>query len=127
MKKAAAFLLTVFIFLFCIPLFVFSVTADELYSSMLENNPNVKKAGKEVSRALLDVKDAKAGRSPTIDLTVTGSYIANPMKPISINIGDYIDTTLYGVKNDYIRLYKGQESSYYKFSLSVTQPLIQYY
>lgn len=123
MKKAAAFLLTVFIFLFCIPLFVFSITADELYSSMLENNPNVKKAGKEVSRALLDIKDAKAGRSPTIDLTVTGSYIANPMKPISINIGDYIDTTLYGVKNDYIRLYKGQESSYYKFSLSVTQPI----
>ena len=102
---------------------VFSYTADELSSSMLAKNPDIRKAREEVTKADLDVRDAKGGYSPTIDLTVTGSYIANPIDPIRINLGDYIDTTQYGVKNDYITLYKGQESIYYQFSLSMTQPI----
>ena len=102
---------------------VFSYTADELSSSMLARNPDIRKAREEVTKADLDVRDAKGGYSPTIDLTVTGSYIANPIDPIRINLGDYIDTTVYGVKNDYITLYKGQESMYYQFSLSMTQPI----
>ncbi len=102
---------------------VFAYTADELTSSMLAKNPDIMKAREEVTKADLDVRDAKGGYSPTIDLTVTGSYIANPIDPIRINLGDYIDTTAYGVKNDYITLYKGQESMYYQFSLSMTQPI----
>jgi len=102
---------------------VFAYTVDELSSSMLAKNPDIRKAREEVTKADLDVRDAKGGYSPTIDLTVTGSYIANPIDPIRINLGDYIDTTVYGVKNDYITLYKGQESMYYQFSLSMTQPI----
>jgi len=102
---------------------VFAYTADELSSSMLAKNPDIRKAREDVTKADLDVRDAKGGYSPTIDLTVTGSYIANPIDPIRINLGDYIDTTVYGVKNDYITLYKGQESMYYQFSLSMTQPI----
>ena len=102
---------------------VFAYTAEELSSSMLARNPDIRKAREEVTKADLDVRDAKGGYSPTIDLTVTGSYIANPIDPIRINLGDYIDTTVYGVKNDYITLYKGQESMYYQFSLSMTQPI----
>ena len=102
---------------------VFAYTPDELSSSMLVRNPDIRKAREEVTKADLDVRDAKGGYSPTIDLTVTGSYIANPIDPIRINLGDYIDTTVYGVKNDYITLYKGQESMYYQFSLSMTQPI----
>lgn len=102
---------------------VFAYTPDELSSSMLAKNPDIRKAREEVTKADLDVRDAKGGYSPTIDLTVTGSYIANPIDPIRINLGDYIDTTVYGVKNDYITLYKGQESMYYQFSLSMTQPI----
>ena len=102
---------------------VFAYTSDELSSSMLAKNPDIRKAREEVTKADLDVRDAKGGYSPTIDLTVTGSYIANPIDPIRINLGDYIDTTVYGVKNDYITLYKGQESMYYQFSLSMTQPI----
>ena len=100
-----------------------ALTADDLVAAMRTGNPDILKAREEVSKALLDVKDAKAGYSPTIDLTVTGSYIANPIDPIRINLGDYIDTAAYGVKNDYITLYSGQESMYYQFSLSLTQPI----
>ena len=102
---------------------VFSYTAGELQSAMLANNPDVRKAREAVSQADLDVRDAKAGYSPTVDLTVTGSYIANPIDPIRINLGDYIDTSAYGIGNDYITVYDGQENMYYQFSLSVTQPI----
>ena len=100
-----------------------ALTCADLQSALLQNNPDILKARQEVSKALLDVKDAKAGYTPTIDLTITGSYIANPIDPIRINLGDYIDTSAYGVRNDYITLYEGQESMYYQFSLSLTQPV----
>ena len=102
---------------------VFAYTPEELSSSMMANNTDIRKAREEVTKANLDLKDAKAGYSPTIDLTVTGSYIANPIDPIRINLGDYIDTSAYGVRNDYITMYQGQENMYYQFSLSMTQPI----
>ncbi|MBP5757287.1 MAG: TolC family protein, partial [Spirochaetales bacterium] len=64
---------------------VAAYTVDELSSSMLAKNPDILKAREEVTKADLDVRDAKGGYSPTIDLTVTGSYIANPIDPIRIN------------------------------------------
>ena len=102
---------------------IFSVSTKDLSSSMLASNPDIRKAREEVTKAQLDVRDAKGGYSPTIDLTVTGSYIANPIDPIRINLGDYIDTSMYGIRNDYITLYEGQENMYYQFSLSLTQPI----
>ena len=100
-----------------------ALTTTDLTNSMMASNPDILKAREEISKALLDVKDAKAGFTPTIDLTVTGSYIANPIDPIRINLGDYINTSAYGLNNDYITLYNGQENMYYQFSLSLTQPL----
>ena len=102
---------------------IFALTNEELSSAMMSNNPEIRKAREEVSKAQLDVRDAKSGYSPTIDLTVTGSYIANPIDPIRINLGDYIDTSVYGIRNDYITLYEGQENMHYQFSLSLTQPI----
>ena len=106
--------------------FLFSLTAltvGDLETAMLSSNPDILKAREEISKAALDVGDAKAGYTPTIDLTVTGSYIANPIDPIRINLGDYINTTAYGVPNDYITVYNGQESMYYQFQLTLTQPI----
>lgn len=112
-----AFLLLLILF----PLLAY--TNAELYGSMLANNPDIRKAREAVNQASLDIKDAKAGYAPTVDLTVTGSYIANPIDPIRINLGDYINTSAYGLGNDYITVYEGQENMYYQFSLSVTQPI----
>ncbi len=102
---------------------LFAVSAEDLGEAMLQSNPDIRKAHEEVSQAMLDVKDAKAGYAPTIDLTVTGSYIANPIDPIYVNLGDYVNTTAYGVPNDYVQIYKGQESTYYQFQLQLTQPI----
>lgn len=118
MKKASVFL---FLLVSLVP--IFSLTIDDLQSSVLTNNPDIMKAREEVSKASLDVKDAKSGYSPTIDLTITGSYIANPIDPIRVNLGDYINTTAYGIPNDYVTIYNGQESMYYQFQLSLTQPV----
>jgi outer membrane protein TolC len=118
MKKAYVFL---FLLVSLVP--IFSLTIDDLQSSMLGGNPDIMKAREEVSKASLDVKDAKSGYSPTIDLTITGSYIANPIDPIRVNLGDYINTTAYGIPNDYVTIYNGQESMYYQFQLSLTQPV----
>ena len=118
MKRVlTAFLLLLILF----PLLAY--TNAELYGSMLANNPDIRKAREAVNQASLDIKDAKAGYAPTVDLTVTGSYIANPIDPIRINLGDYINTSAYGLGNDYITVYEGQENMYYQFSLSVTQPI----
>lgn len=111
------FLLTLLVF----P--AFAVTQEDLHEALLSNNPDIKKARAEVSKALLDVKDAKAGYTPTIDFTVTGSYIANPIDPIRINLGDYVNSGLLGTNNDYITVFGGQESMYYQFSLQLTQPI----
>lgn len=117
MKKLPLLLLSVLIL---IP--SFALSPADLQEAMLVNNPDIQKAKAEVSKAQLDVKDAKAGYSPTVDLTITGSYIANPIGPININLGDYISTPISGLP-DYIQIYKGQESSYYQFQLSITQPI----
>ena len=101
----------------------FAVTQADLHEALLSNNPDIKKARAEVSKALLDVKDAKAGYTPTIDFTVTGSYIANPIDPIRINLSDYVNSGLLGTNNDYITVFGGQESMYYQFSLQLTQPI----
>ena len=106
--------------------FLFSLSAltvSDLESAMLGANPDILKAAEEITKAALDVRDAKAGYAPTVDLTITGSYIANPIDPIRINLGDYIDTRSYGIPNDYITVYGGQESMYYQFQLSLTQPI----
>ena len=118
MKKTLTVLISVLI------LFpAFALTLGDLESSMLGSNPDIRKAREEVNKAMLDVRDAKAGYTPTIDLTITGSYIANPIDPIRVNLGDYVDTSAYGIGNDYITLYNGQENMYYQFSLSLTQPI----
>ena len=118
MKRAASLLLLAILIA---PLF--SLTVTDLQSAMMGGNPDIMKAREEVSKASLDVKDAKSGYSPTIDLTITGSYIANPIDPIRVNLGDYINTTAYGIPNDYVTIYNGQESMYYQFQLSLTQPV----
>lgn len=101
----------------------FALSTEDLSKAVMTNNPDIMKAREEVSKASLDVKDAKSGYSPTIDLTITGSYIANPIDPIRVNLGDYINTTAYGIPNDYVTIYNGQESMYYQFQLSLTQPV----
>lgn len=112
---------------FLILLLSFSVFADtytvsDLLSLMEENCAEVRKAREEVNKASLDISDARGGYYPSVDLTLSGSYIANPIEAIRINPSDYI--TVPGVStSDYVTLYKGQESTYYQFKVELIQPI----
>ena len=97
-----------------------SYNSSSLALSLKLNNADLIKAQEEITKAKLDVLDAKAGFFPTVDLTVTGTYIANPIDPIRVNIGDYINIPGY---NDYINIYNGMEKTYYMFQLELTQPI----
>ncbi len=115
-------------FVLSVLLLSFSLFASGLYTTgnllalMEENNTEVKKARESVQKAYLDIQDAKGSYCPSVDLTLSGSYIANPMEAIRINPSDYVNMPGV-VSSDYITLYKGQESTYYQFKVELIQPL----
>ena len=91
---------------------------DALTSSLKLNNTKLQAAYQDVVQAKLDTKDAKANYHPNIDLTVSGSYIINPIGPITVNASEL------GLPyNQYITLYKGMENTLYQTSLSLQQPI----
>lgn len=102
-------------------------TLELMKVQMLKDNTELRKLREEVTQSLLDVKDARAGYSPTIDLQVSGTYMFNPpVGPITISSDDL--TNAMGLPANpaggYITLYDGMENTLYQFSLSLTQPLI---
>ena len=104
-----------------------SYSIDDLIASMRVNNTDLRKADQGVVQSELDVKDAKAAYHPSIDLTLTGTYMPNPLiDDIVINTNDVL--TQLGrppMAQGYdIKLYDGMETTYYNASISVTQPLI---
>ena len=112
-------------FLSILPLSAYSF--DDLVSAMRVNNTDLRKADESIVQSSLDVKDAKAAYQPTIDLTLTGTYMPNPLvDDIVINTNDIL--TQLGrppLPQGYdIKLYDGMESTYYNASISLTQPLI---
>ena len=91
---------------------------SELKSSLKANSTSLQSAVETVKQAKLDTKDAKANYHPTIDLTVSGSYIINPIGPITVNASEL------GLPyNQYITLYDGMESTLYQTQLSIQQPI----
>ena len=104
-----------------------SYNLDDLISSMVVSNTELRKADQSIIQSELDVKDAKAAYHPSIDLMLTGTYMPNPLvDDIVINTNDIL--TQIGrppLAQGYdIKLYDGMESTYYNASLSITQPLI---
>lgn len=111
---------------------VFSQTYsyDDLYSLMLTKNPEFMSLSEEYQRSLLDEKDAWAGLGPTVDLQVSGTYMANPqIGPIYLNVDDVLNSIQWptGIKpagnGQYVKLYEGMENTLYNFQLSITQPI----
>lgn len=111
---------------------VFSQTYsyDDLYSLMLVKNPEFMSLNEEYQRSLLDEKDAWAGLGPTVDLQVSGTYMANPqIGPIYLNVDDVLNSIQWptGIKpagnGQYVKLYEGMENTLYNFQLSITQPI----
>lgn len=117
MKKVISFiaiLLTVF------TLFASDKVYDynTLTSSLKANNTKLQASYEDLKQAKLDTKDAKANYHPNIDLTVSGSYLINPIGPITVNASEL------GLPyNQFITLYKGMEDTLYQTQLSLQMPI----
>ncbi|MCR5766108.1 MAG: TolC family protein [Treponema sp.] len=127
------FFLIVTFLIFSFPLF--SYTLDELKALLLQNNPELLKLNQEYEQAKLDLKDAKAGLGPSIDLQVSGTYMLNPpVDAIYLNVDDVLNSIQWGEvlgtsgvrpvsSGQSIKIYDGMENTLYNFQLSLTQPL----
>ncbi len=60
-----------------------------LLSSVERNNTDMRKADQAITESHYDTLDAKGAYTPTIDLLISGTYMANPtLGPITINPND---------------------------------------
>lgn len=109
---------------------VYSYTIDEISNQLKINNSELKILNHEYQQSLIDVKNAKAGLGPTIDLTVSGTYFFNPpIDSIVLNVDDILNSITWPDSMDikpsgqYLTLYDGMENTFYSFQLDVTQPI----
>ena len=81
-------------------------TLPDLIKAMEAGNADLLKAGENIAKAALDTKDAKGAYTPTIDLLVSGTYMANPslgnvtINPDEIKIGDNNLSDMVGLIGD---------------------------
>ncbi len=90
MKKT--FLVFLAVLLIAVPLFAETeekYTLETLILAMENGNADLLKSDQAIRKAALDTKDAKGAYTPTIDLLVSGTYMANPvLGPITIDPDD---------------------------------------
>lgn len=105
-------------------------TFEDLYSSMMANNPELLNLSEEYARSEMDVKDAWAGLGPTVDLQVSGTYMMKPpVEAIYINTDEIINSIQWptgvkpSTKGQFIKVYDGMENTLYNFQLTMTQPI----
>ncbi len=101
-----------------------------VFSQLDINNAELRRLREEYAQSILDLKDAKAGYGPSIDLLVTGTYMPDPMiGKITLDVEDILSainipgSQLVNPANQYVTLYPGMEKTQYQFQLTLTQPL----
>ena len=106
----------------------------DLVAAMDLNNVDLNKAREAVIQAQLDTKDAKAGYQPTVDVTLAGSYMANPLiKEISLAQGEFGSIPVFNpdirqtvqvpLPNTDIQVFDGMPTFGYSFQLDLQQPI----
>ena len=115
---------------FALPFSLAAYTLSDLNEAAGLNNPDLLKLQQEYERSLLDVKDAKAGLGPTVDLQLAGTYMLNPpVDAIYLNVDDIINSINWpsgmspSSSGQYVKVYDGMENTMYTFQLSITQPV----
>ena len=103
---------------------------EDLSNQLKNNNSELKILNQEYQQSLIDVKNAKAGLGPTVDLTVSGTYFLNPpIDSIVLNVDDILNAISWpdsyspNSTGQYLTLYDGMENTFYSFQLEVTQPI----
>lgn len=108
----------------------FKFTKEELISEIKNKNNELQILNQEYQQSLIDVKNAKAGLGPTVDMTVSGTYFLNPpIDSIVLNVDDILnaidwpDGINVNSNGQYLTLFDGMENTFYSFQLEVTQPI----
>jgi outer membrane protein TolC len=102
---------------------------EDLYKAAILENREIAELKVQIEKSRIDIQNAKAGQYPDIDLTVSGTFVGNPMDAIKINPDDILsgmewpDGYSPGISGGSLTLFPGQESTYYRFALEITQPL----
>lgn len=107
---------------------------SDLLLALELNNLDLKQARENLIQAQLDTKDARAGYHPTIDLTLAGSYTANPLiKEISLSRGEFGSIPITNpatsslisvpIPNEDLKVFDGMPRLGYSFQLDLQQPV----
>ena len=124
--KKKKILTSLMILLISASLFAEPYTYEDLISIMNVNNIELLTQDEVIKTATLDVKDAKGNYSPSIDLTLSGTYMVNPLiDRITVSTDDILGSLgqQMGIPNNYVTLYDGMENTLYMAQLSITQPI----
>lgn len=93
----------------------------------LANNSEIEQLDLNIKKAEFDLSIAKAKKYPSISLSVSLSYLTNPIGPISITAGQFgsISTSNGDIlipPEDMI-IYQGMENTLYQFKITIDQPI----
>ena len=102
---------------------------EDLYKAAISESREIAELKVQTEKSRLDIQNAKAGQYPDIDLTLSGTFVGNPMDAIKINPDDILSGVEWpdgyspGFSGGSLTLFPGQESTYYRIGLEITQPL----
>ena len=119
----------ILIFLIALPLSADGVekyTLDSLIAAMETGNAELLKSDEEIAKAHLDTADAKGAYTPTIDLLISGTYMANPtIGPIKVNPGDikWLPDVVSSIWTDPIDVSMNMGNNMIQGQLTLTQPI----
>lgn len=128
MKKI---LLIISVLLLSLSLFAEPYTYDDLLSIMNVNNIELLTQDEVIKNATLDIKDAKANYHPTIDLSLSGTYMVNPpsiskddlMKKMNDMINDQFSGLINTAIDPNFKELEILDPFMYNAQLNLTQPI----
>lgn len=126
MKKTKLGILILF-FVFANTISLYSISYQELYSSMMMNNKELLNANIDYRKSRLDTKDARGKFGPKIENTTSYTYLSEPpMKDISISKAEIASIFMppgAPLPDGNVTIFEGMSKSNFSTSFSITQPV----
>ena len=101
-------------------------TFDDLMSAIESSNTDIRKSDQAILESHYDTLDAKGAYTPTIDLLLTGTYMANPsLGPIKVSPSDVkgLPDIMASVWTDPIDVSMKMDNNRVQGQLTLTQPI----
>ena len=97
-----------------------------LLSSVERNNTDIRKADQAIAESHYDTLDAKGAYTPTIDLLISGTYMANPtLGPMTINPNDIkgLPSIAQNIFTEPLDISMKMDNNRVQGQLTITQPI----